>query len=181
MRNFCKVNNLQNEVNATSYLFQLIIAKSKMLRDGDARHVIFDGYANAKTSLAYCTYEYKREMSCIKISPFTMVRCHTVKNELDLFNGTVLTAVHEVCHGIIQKRYWNRIEKKMEVAPHGKEWKWTMKEFGVENPSRFMTKEFPMLFAQCPFILDALELFQGWRNGERFDKELYMLCLESKV
>jgi len=45
MKSFCKVNNLQNEANAASYLFQLVIAKSKMLRGGDARHVIFDGYA----------------------------------------------------------------------------------------------------------------------------------------
>lgn len=36
MKSFCKVNNLQNEANAASYLFQLVIAKSKMLRGGDA-------------------------------------------------------------------------------------------------------------------------------------------------
>lgn len=177
MKNFDKVGNRQNEVNATWRWFQMVVEKSKMLRGKEACHIVVGKSSNAR-SLGTCTYHYAKGMATVTLSPFTVLDLRRITDELDLFYQVAHTAVHEVCHGIVQKKYWNG--SKITVLPHGREWNWTMREFGIYDGGACGGTDFPMIFKETEFLHDAFELFQSWRNGE-WDVDLYKLCLQSKV
>lgn len=179
MKAFCKVSNRQNEINAAWYLFQLFVTKSKMLRGRDAEHIVVGKDSKAR-SLGSCTYYYDKGTSSVTLSPSTIVDLRRIEDQMDLFYQVAHTAVHEVCHGIIQKKYFNASLMKITVYPHGREWEWTMREFGIFDGAAKGGRGFPMLFKETQFLSDALELFEGWRRGE-FNLDLYQLCLQSKV
>lgn len=178
MKNFDKVGNRQNEINATWYWFQMMVQKSKMLRS-DTSHIVVGKDSKAR-SLGSCTYYYDTSVSKVTLSPFTVLDSARIKTANDLFNQVAHTAVHEVCHGIVQKKYWNSAARKIEVLPHGKEWNWTMREFGIMDGAASGGRDFPWLFMETEFLKDARELFETWRHGE-FDADLYKLCLQSRV
>lgn len=177
MKNFDKVGNRQNEIAATWYWFQMVVEKSKILRGAEAAHIVVGKDSKAR-SLGSCTYYYDKRVSKVTLSPFTVLDSARIQTANALFNQVAHTGVHEVCHGIVQKKYCNG--SRITVYPHGREWENTMREFGIYDGKACGGRDFPFLFMETEFLKDARELFETWRHGE-FDIDSYRACLQARV
>jgi hypothetical protein len=175
---FNKGLNRPNEAKAAWLWFQLLVHKSKMLRN-DAAHIVVGKDSQAR-SLGVCTYYFDQNVSKVTISPYTILDCNRVQTADDLFNQVAHTGVHEVCHGITQRQYYSHALRRITVNPHGREWNRHMQEFGIYDGQARGGRGFPMLFAETEFLKDARILFEDWRRGE-FDGDLWKLCLQSRV
>lgn len=180
MKAFDKVNNRQCEGNAAWYLFQLIVFKSKKIRD-DLKHIRVGKNSVARKTLGWCKYDWRTQIATVSLSPWCALDYWRIHSAEDLYQQVYHTAVHEICHGLTFRKYADHNANKITVQPHGSEWQYFMRKFGIYDAKASGRFEFPKQFVGTEFERDSKVLFQDWRNGESLDKELFNLCLESNI